>query len=59
VILVAGIGWQAAALGDCTIEGRVNNGLGLANDEQGTLVQVCRSVPASWADAWRLYRHLD
>ncbi|OGO54013.1 MAG: hypothetical protein A2V85_12385 [Chloroflexi bacterium RBG_16_72_14] len=58
-ILVAGMGWQAAALGDCTTEGHVDNGLGVDNDEQGTLVRVCRRVPASWADAWRLYRHLD
>ena len=59
VILVTGGGWQAAALGDCSAEGRVDNGLGLSNDEQGTPVRVCRRVPASWADAWWIYRHLD
>jgi hypothetical protein len=58
-IFVAGGGWEAPALGDCTTEGRVDNGLGIDNEERGALIRVCRRVPASWEVAWRLYRHLD
>jgi hypothetical protein len=47
------------ALGDCTTEGYVDNGVGIANEDMGAQIRICRRVPASWADTWRLYRHLD
>ncbi len=58
-IVLAGGGWRAPATGDCTVEGRVDNGVHLSNDEQGTIIQVCRRLPADWAEAWPLFRHLD
>lgn len=37
---------------------RVDNGVGLDNDEQGTPVWVCRDRRAPWAQLWSQMRHL-
>lgn len=37
---------------------KVNNGVGLDNDEQGTPIWVCRQRRASWARLWPNVRHL-
>ena len=58
-IVVAGGGWRAPAIGSCTITGRVDNGVDLDNDEQGTPIMVCRRLPSDWTRAWDLFRHLD
>ena len=38
---------------------RVDNGIGLDNDEQGTPVWVCRERHASWAELWPEIRHVS
>lgn len=58
-IVVAGGGWRAPGAGSCTTAGRVDNGLDVSNEEQGTAIQVCRRLPTDWARAWPPYRHLD
>lgn len=37
---------------------RIDNGVGLDNDEQGTPVWVCRERRAPWAQLWPQLRHL-
>ena len=40
--------WFAA----CRVAGRVDNGVGLENEEQGKPVQVCTGRRAPWAELW-------
>jgi hypothetical protein len=58
-IVIGGGGWRAPATGNCTVEGRVDNGVHVWNEEQGTSIYVCRRLPGDWAEAWPSYRHLD
>lgn len=43
----------------CRDAGRVDNGLGLDNEEQGGLVWVCDGPVGSWQAVWPEIRHLD
>jgi 4-amino-4-deoxy-L-arabinose transferase-like glycosyltransferase len=58
-IVVAGSGWHAPSTGKCSVEGRIDNGVHVSNEEQGTGIYVCRTLPADWATIWPEYRHLD
>lgn len=58
VVVVVGRA-RTSGLSDCRSEGRVDNGIGLRNEEQGVPIQVCRGMPGSWAEVWPAYRHLD
>jgi Dolichyl-phosphate-mannose-protein mannosyltransferase len=51
--------YWAAYLGPCVPHAIVDNGLGVANDEQGTAVQVCPAIPQPWSVTWPEFRHLD
>lgn len=51
-------GWRWA-MGSCVSRGQVDNGVGLANEEQDAGVWVCRDRPASWAETWPRLVHLD
>jgi len=44
--------------GEMELAERVDNGVGLDNDEQGTPVWVCRDRRAPWAQLWSQVRHL-
>jgi hypothetical protein len=46
-------------LGDCTLVGRVDNGLDLDNEEQGAPVWTCRDRLEAWFEIWPELRHLD
>ena len=39
--------------------GRWNNGLGVADDEQGTPVYLATGLRGSWGQAWPAFRHYD
>jgi MFS family permease len=43
----------------CRVEGRVDNGYGLQNDEQGAVVQVCDGPAGSWSAIWPSLIHYD
>jgi hypothetical protein len=36
----------------CRVVASINNGLGLANSEQGTAVSVCTGLRAPWTVMW-------
>jgi hypothetical protein len=38
---------------------RLDNGLGVENEEQGLPVTVCTGRIVSWDDAWARFAHLD
>ena len=42
---------------DCELQSRVDNGLGLENDEQGAPISVCTGQREDWAEAWPDLRH--
>ena len=42
---------------DCVIVDRVDNGLGVDNEVQGTPIVRCRRVKGSWDDVWPRLRH--
>ncbi|WP_206664058.1 glycosyltransferase family 39 protein [Thermomonospora catenispora] len=44
---------------EVTMAGRVDNGVGLDNDEQGTPVWICRGQREPWAVLWPRLKHLD
>jgi 4-amino-4-deoxy-L-arabinose transferase-like glycosyltransferase len=42
----------------CRVAARIDNGVGVDNDEQGTRVLVCRGPARSWRQEWPALRHL-
>jgi hypothetical protein len=46
-------------LGTCDLHGEVDNGVGLANQEQGAGIWICRDRPGPWEAVWEQLRHLD
>ncbi|WP_404432007.1 glycosyltransferase family 39 protein [Microbacterium lacus] len=49
----------AAGFDACTVEGELDNGLNVDNEEQGVLITVCSGRSAPWTDLWRDITHLD
>jgi len=49
---------ELAQLRTCRVAARIDNGLGVDNDEQGTRVLVCRGPVGSWSHVWPALRHL-
>lgn len=43
----------------CAVEGRLDNGVGVDNEEQGVSILVCRDPVGGWAGVWPSLRHLD
>jgi Dolichyl-phosphate-mannose-protein mannosyltransferase len=48
----------AADFLDCKLAARIDNGLGIDNDEQGTGVYVCASPRRPWSAEWPSLKHL-
>ena len=44
---------------ECTVEGRLDNGVDVDNEEQGVSILVCREPAGGWAALWPELRHLD
>ncbi|MDF2146103.1 glycosyltransferase family 39 protein [Knoellia sp. p5-6-4] len=57
------VGWQAPHLtglfGTCRTVDRLDNGVGVDNEEQGAPVMVCAHPAAPWRELWPRFRHLD
>jgi hypothetical protein len=49
---------RAEQLRDCRPAARVDDGVGIDNDEQGTTVYVCAGPRRPWSDEWASIRHL-
>jgi 4-amino-4-deoxy-L-arabinose transferase-like glycosyltransferase len=56
------VGFDRDALSEvferCDEAGRIDNGIGLANDVQGAPMLVCRGVVGSWAEVWPRLKRL-
>jgi hypothetical protein len=44
--------------GTCATVGRLFNGAGVPNEEEGTAVRVCRDPVASWSELWPRFRYV-
>jgi hypothetical protein len=49
---------RAKQLSGCRAAARVDNGVGIDNDEQGTMVYVCAGPRRPWSSEWDSIRHL-
>ncbi|WP_227878508.1 ArnT family glycosyltransferase [Arthrobacter dokdonensis] len=43
----------------CTVKARLDNGIGVQNEEQGRAVMVCRGLRAPWTSLWPGMQHYD
>ena len=60
VVVVGGQWDQLRGLfGSCRLQTRLDNGVGVDNEEQGEPVGVCRDPRVSWTVMWPRLRHLD
>ncbi|HEU0245633.1 MAG TPA: glycosyltransferase family 39 protein [Gaiellaceae bacterium] len=58
-VIVLGYGDPSIDFVDCRPAATVDNGVGLANQEQGGSIFVCRGPRGSWRDAWPSLSHLS
>ena len=62
VVVVVGYdddAWIAQRFASCTTTARLDNGVGVDNEEQGRPVRVCRSPRAHWRTLWSDFQHYD
>jgi len=50
---------SAWGVGQCNLVTTVDNGLDLANDEQGVGIWSCPNIEVPWDESWSRIRHLD
>lgn len=48
----------ASVFASCRDAGRLDNGVRVANEEQGTVIRVCRDPLASWQELWPRFRYV-
>jgi hypothetical protein len=51
--------WLAARFSSCSVRGRLDDLVGVDNEEQGQPVRVCVGPRRPWPSLWPLFRHLD
>ena len=59
VVFQAGPDRLARAFGSCTENARLDNGVGVENEEQIARVYVCRDRRGTWAQLWPGFQHFD
>ena len=59
VVFVGGQVAEARAWFTCHVVGRLDNGVGVDNEEQGEPIAVCTDPRAPWPVLWDRLRHLD
>jgi hypothetical protein len=59
VVFVGGQLPVATGLFTCSVVGRLDNGVGVDNEEQGEPVAVCRDPRLPWPQLWEELHHLD
>jgi hypothetical protein len=59
VVVGRGAGSVAARNATCTVVTTLDNGVGVASEEQRQPVAVCRGAREPWAQVWPSFQHLD
>ena len=52
-------GFLAPLFDSCAVHARLDNGLGVDNEEQGEPITVCSGIRILWSEAWPRFAHLD
>lgn len=55
----AALGWLRGLFDECRVGGRLDNGVGVDNEEQGAAVLACTGRREPWARIWPQFAHLD
>jgi Dolichyl-phosphate-mannose-protein mannosyltransferase len=58
-VVVVGLDHPSVDFTGCRSAGRIDNGLGVDNEEQGTTVWLCDGPRGGWQHAWPDLEHLD
>jgi hypothetical protein len=58
-VVVVGLDHPSFDFTGCRTAGRIDNGLGVDNEEQGTTVWLCDGPRGGWQNAWPDLEHLD
>ncbi|MEQ4300025.1 glycosyltransferase family 39 protein [Plantactinospora sp. B6F1] len=53
------VGELSRHFGACRLAGRLDNGVGVDNEEQGVPIVVCQDRRQTWAELWPRIRHFD
>ncbi|NUO98280.1 MAG: hypothetical protein HOV96_17065 [Nonomuraea sp.] len=60
VAVLLNVGERARALFvSCEVKARVDNGVGVDNEEQGLPVWLCRDLRQPWSTTWPMWRHFS
>jgi 4-amino-4-deoxy-L-arabinose transferase-like glycosyltransferase len=59
IVLLVGIDQPDRQFASCVVSARLDNGVGIDNEEQGRPVVVCRDLRESWSTLWPRFRHVD
>lgn len=59
VVVGLGPGGLGQAFDTCEVVDRLDNGVGVDNEEQGRAVVVCRQPRLPWRDLWPRFQHFD
>jgi hypothetical protein len=58
-VIVVGLEHAARDFTTCTINGHLDDGVGVSNEEQGRPITVCRGPREPWPLLWPAFRHYD
>ncbi|MDQ2782779.1 MAG: glycosyltransferase family 39 protein [Actinomycetota bacterium] len=59
IVVGRGAGTIAGRNATCTVAARLDNGVGVSNEEQRQPVSVCRAARLPWDQVWPQFAHLD
>jgi 4-amino-4-deoxy-L-arabinose transferase-like glycosyltransferase len=61
VVVFVGGGYDTAvsSFARCRVQGRLDNDVGVDNEEQAEPIAICRDPAASWAVLWPRFQHYD
>jgi hypothetical protein len=59
VVVLVGLSRVTNLFGSCTTVARLDNGVGVSNEEQGRPVLVCRNPHRPWHEMWPGFQHYD
>ena len=57
VVVLVGLRSQAKLFASCEVKARLDNGVGVDNEEQGRPVMVCRGRRQPWKELWPRFQH--
>ena len=59
LVVQADDAWAGARFDSCDTRGRLDNRLGVDNEEQQVAIRICRGPKQPWHDLWPRFQHYD